>query len=66
MFYKFFTLEYPLKELQFFIYVRSLAERELAIMINKIPSSQDVRNVQLSLPKCLKISRIYFLNYLQV
>jgi hypothetical protein len=45
MFYKFFTLEYPLKELLFFLYVRSLAERELAIMITKIPSSQDVRHV---------------------
>jgi len=66
MFYKFFSLEYPLKELLFFLYVRSLAERELAIMITKIPSSQDIRHVQLSLAKCLKISKIYFSNVLAV
>jgi hypothetical protein len=60
MFYKFLTLEYPLKELLFFLYVRSLAERELAILIPKIPSSQDIRSVQLSLAKCTKIAKIYF------
>jgi hypothetical protein len=39
LFYLFFTLEYSLKELLFFLYVRSLAEKELAILIHKLPSS---------------------------
>lgn len=60
LFYLFFTLEYSLKELLFFLYVRSLAEKELAILIHKLPSSQDIRNMQLTVPKCLKIAKIYF------
>jgi len=39
LFYKFLTMQYQLKELLYFLYVRSLAERELSIMITKLPSS---------------------------
>jgi hypothetical protein len=45
LFYLFFTLEYSLKELLFFLYVRGCAEKELAILIHKIPSSQDIRSL---------------------
>ena len=60
LFYLFFTLEYSLKELLFFLYVRGCAEKELAILIHKIPSSQDIRSLQIAVPKCLKISKVYF------
>ena len=39
LFYRFLTQEYQLKELLYFLYVRSLAERELSIPIVKLPSS---------------------------
>jgi len=39
LFYKFLVMEYHLKELLYYLYVRSLAERELSIMIAKLPSS---------------------------
>ena len=39
LFYQFLTQAYPLKELLYYLYVRSLAEKELAIMITKLPSN---------------------------
>ena len=47
-FYNFFTMEFSLKELMFFLFARSLAERELSTVITKMPSSQDIRNVMLT------------------
>ncbi len=39
LFYQFLTQAYPLKELLYYLYVRSLAEKELAILITKLPSN---------------------------
>ena len=66
LFYKFITQEYQLKELLYFLYVRSLAERELSIPIVKLPSSQDIRSLKISSKKCYKIAKIYFENVLAI
>ena len=66
LFYQFLTQAYPLKELLYYLYVRSLAEKELAIMITKLPSNQDVRSVMITNKKCFKISKMYFENVLAI
>ncbi len=61
-FYNFLILEdsFSVKELIFFLYIRSLAEQLLSINLLKLPSSQDIRNVYLLTSKCTKIARVYF------
>lgn len=66
LFYMFLTQQYPLKELLYYLYVRSLAEKELSIMITKLPSNQDVRSVKITNKKCFKIAKMYFDNVLAV
>ena len=61
-FYNFFTLEVPLKSLLFFLYARSLAERELSVVITKLPSNQDVRNITLTAAQCKKLTQSLFQN----
>ena len=39
LFYSFITQQYAVKDLTFYLYIRSLAEKELAIMIHKIPTA---------------------------
>lgn len=48
-FYNFLTQQEgsSVKELVFFLYIRSLAEQLLSINLLKLPSSQDIRNVYL-------------------
>jgi len=46
--------------------VRSLAEKELAMMITKLPSNQDVRSVMINNKKCFKIAKMYFENVLAI
>ena len=53
-----------MKELLYYLYIRSLAEKELAMMINKLPSNQDIRSVMITNKKCFKIAKIYFDNVL--
>ena len=55
-----------MKELLYYLYVRSLAEKELAIMITKLPSNQDVRSVMITNKKCFKIAKMYFENVLAI
>mmetsp|Transcript_4766 Transcript_4766/g.6284 ORF Transcript_4766/g.6284 Transcript_4766/m.6284 type:complete len:202 (+) Transcript_4766:798-1403(+) len=64
LFYQFLTQSYPVKELLYYLYVRSLAEKELAIRIDKIPSNQDVRSVMISSQRAFKLARMYFENVL--
>ena len=66
LFSKFITSEYQLKELLYFLYVRSLAEKELSMLIPKLPSNQDIRSVKISTKKCYKIAKIYFENVLAI
>ena len=66
LFYQFLTQAYPLKDLLYYLYVRSLAEKELAILITKLPSNQDVRSVQISNKKGFKIAKMYFENVLAI
>ncbi len=63
-FYNFMIEEeyYSVKELVFFLYIRSLAEQLLSTVLIKLPSSQDIRNVYLGTQKCQKIARVYFQN----
>ena len=46
--------------------MRSLAEKELAMMISKLPSNQDIRSVMLTSKKCFKIAKMYFENVLAI
>jgi hypothetical protein len=64
LFYNFFTQQdsYRLKELLFFLYIRSLAEQLLSVVLIKLPSSQDIRDVSMSIQKCQRIARVYFSN----
>ena len=55
-----------MKELLYYLYVRSLAEKELAIMITKLPSNQDVRSIMINNKKCYKLAKMYFDNVLAV
>ena len=64
LFYQFLTQAYPVKELLYYLYVRSLAEKELAIRIDKIPSNQDVRSVMITSQRAFKLARMYFENAL--
>ena len=64
LFYQFLTQAYPVKELLYYLYVRSLAEKELAIRIDKIPSNQDVRSVMITSQRAFKLARMYFENVL--
>ena len=66
LFYQFLTQAYPLKELLYYLYVRSLAEKELAMLITKLPSNKDVRSVMITNKKCFKIAKMYFDNVLSV
>ena len=62
IFYNFLVMQpsYGVKELIFFLYIRSLGEQLLSVNLTKIPSSQDIRNVFLHQQKCTKIARVYF------
>jgi hypothetical protein len=63
LFYSFFTqIEqgFSIKELLFYLYVRSLAEKCLSLMLARIPSSQDIRNVFLARNKCSKIAVVFY------
>ena len=65
LFYNFFVEKpngYQIKELLFYLYVRSLAEQLLSVMFVKLPSNQDIRSVFINKQKCLKISRVYYQN----
>jgi len=61
-FHHFFTASSPLKDLLFFLFARSLAERELSLLIPKLPSNQDVRNITLTAAQCKKLAHNIFLN----
>jgi len=63
LFYSFFTqIErgFSIKELLFYLYVRSLAEKCLSLFLAKIPSSQDIRNIFLAKSKCSKIAVVFY------
>jgi len=64
LFFRFFIGDFHIKELMFYLYVRSLAEREMSIVITKLPSSQDIRSIKIPVAKALKIAKIYFQNAL--
>ena len=64
LFYQFLTQAYSLKDLLYYLYVRSLAEKELSLLIPKLPSNQDVRTVMMTNKKCFKLAKIYFQNVL--
>lgn len=55
-----------MKELLYYLYVRSLAEKELAMMITKLPTNKDIRSVYITNKKCFKIAKMYFDNVLAV
>lgn len=45
----------------FYLFMRSIAEKELSIVINRIVTG-DIRNVKVPVAKCLKLAKIYSLN----
>eukprot|EP00347_Sterkiella_histriomuscorum_P021994 403332051 len=60
-FYKFFIQDYSIENLLFFLYMRSLAEKESGQVITRIAVG-DVRQVKLSRNKCYKLFKGYYLN----
>ena len=62
LFYDFFTNKRQLRELMFFLYIRSLVEKELNLMITRLNNSTDSRSIKISLQKCLKIVKTYLQN----
>lgn len=66
LFYQFLTQELTHKELLYFLLLRNLAEREMSIMITKLPSNQDIRSIKITKLKCLKIAKLYFSNVMAV
>jgi len=66
LFYQFLSQELTHKELLYFLLLRNLAERELAIMLTKLPSNQDVRTIKITRAKCFKIAKLYFSNVMIV
>lgn len=66
LFYQFISQELTHKEMLYYLLLRNLAERELAILIPKLPSNQDIRAVKIAKAKCLKIAKLYFSNVMAV
>ena len=62
LFYNFFIGKFEVRDLMFFLYIRSLIEKELNIVIIRLNNSVDSRSLKLSIQKCFKIARIYFSN----
>lgn len=46
----------------FYLFARSLVERELSIKLNNTPASFDIRTLKLKQSKIGKIAKVYFEN----
>lgn len=62
LFFRFFSQQYSDQDLMFYLYSRSLAERELNIKLKDMPQDFDVRTKMISKIKVVKISKVYFQN----
>ena len=62
LFYRFFTLQYTDQDLMFFLFARSLTERELQIKLTSMPVSFDITQLKINKKKVLKIAKVYFEN----
>lgn len=62
LFYRFFTQQYSEQDLMFFLFERSLAERELNIKLALTKNSFDIRTQMIPQAKAHKIAKIYFQN----
>eukprot|EP00350_Pseudokeronopsis_sp_OXSARD2_P011402 CAMPEP_0170566174 /NCGR_PEP_ID=MMETSP0211-20121228/79667_1 /TAXON_ID=311385 /ORGANISM="Pseudokeronopsis sp., Strain OXSARD2" /LENGTH=88 /DNA_ID=CAMNT_0010887271 /DNA_START=929 /DNA_END=1195 /DNA_ORIENTATION=- len=61
IFYHFFMQNYDIKELMFYLFMRSIAEKELNVVITRLVTG-DVRQLKISVGKCLKVAKIYVQN----
>lgn len=58
-FYNFFTANYDVKDLMFYLYLRSLAEKEVNQVVTRLQTG-DVRQLKLPASKCLKLIKSFF------
>lgn len=62
LFFRFFTQQYGDQDLMFFLFERSLAERELSIKITAAKNNYDIRQQMIPQGKIQKIAKVYFQN----
>ena len=62
LFYRFFSLQYGEQDLLFFLFERSLTERELSIKLASMPTNFDIRTKLIPVVKITKIAKVYFSN----
>jgi hypothetical protein len=62
LFYRFFSMQYGEQDLLFFLFERSLVERELSIKLSAMPNNFDIRTKLIPSSKVLKIAKVYFQN----
>ena len=53
---------YSDQDLMFFLFARSLVERELNLKLSTTPNSFDIRSLMISHKKVHKIAKVYFEN----
>ena len=62
LFYRFFSKQYAEQDLLFFLFERSLVEREQSIKLSAMPTSFDIRTKHIPCKQALKIAKVYFQN----
>lgn len=62
LFYRFMILAYSDQDLMFYLFARSLLEREMNIKLANMPVSFDIRQFKISHKKVYKIALVYFEN----
>lgn len=60
LFFRFFTQQYADQDLMFYLFERSLAERELSIKLAHMKNNVDFRTQMIPQSKVQKISKVYF------
>lgn len=58
-FYNFFVANFEVKDVMFYLYLRSLAEKELNQVVTRLQTG-DVRQLKLSPQKCMKLIKSFF------
>ena len=58
IFYNFIIESFDTRELMFFLFMRSIAEKEVNIVITRMVTG-DVRQIKVPIGKCLKMSKVY-------
>jgi len=65
LFHRFMTQHYSEQDLTFFLFERSLAERELSLKLSHMPNNFDIRKQMIGAQRMQKIAKVYFQNISQ-